>query len=170
MWYNKEVQQTNKSGGINLGAKIRRTQDNLFVLGTSVIVFGLWNLIKFVIYFFAAFNDIKGTVGEEYFLITVIMSWAIFVFSFVLRCFIGFSARAEGKGKRKNVVYLVFAGMIALVYFCVIAVEGAYLILRHNHIFSMIITLIIDITSFVFLVELIVNSIKIRKLRKGVSE
>lgn len=151
-------------------AKTRQTQDNLFVLGTSVIVFGLWNLIKFAIYYFVASNEIKETVGDKYYLITAIMCWVVFFFSFALRCFIGFSARAEGKGKRKNAVYLVFAGMIALVYFCVIAFEVAYIIIRHEHIFSMIITLIIDATSLVFLVELIVNSIKIRKLRKDVSQ
>lgn len=153
-----------------MGAKIRRTQDNLFVLGTSVVVFGLWNLIKFAIYYFVASNEIKEASGEKYYLITSIVCWVIFFFSFVLRCFIGFSARAEGKGKRKNVVYLVFAGMIALVYFCVIAFEVAYFIVRHDHIFTMIVTLIIDVTSLVFLVELIVNSIRIRKLRKDVSE
>ncbi len=151
-------------------AKLRRTQDNLFVLGTSAIVFGLWNLIKFAIYYFFAFNEIKESAGDKYYLITAIVVWVIVFFSFLIRCFIGFSARAEGKGKRKNVVYLVFAGMIALVYFCIIAFEVVYFIVRYDHIFTMIITLIIDVTSFVFLVELIVNSIKIRKLRKDVSE
>lgn len=153
-----------------MGAKIRRTQDNLFVLGTSVIVFGLWNVIKFMIYFFVSSDDLKKSAGDKYYLITAIILWSIIFIGFLFRCFIGFSARAEGKGKRKSVLYLVLAGITAFVYCTVIAIEIVYLIAHYDHIFTMIVTLIIDVTSFVFLVELIVNSIKVRKLRKDVSE
>ena len=153
-----------------MGAKIRRTQDNLYVLGTSVIVFGMWNLLKFAIYFFVSPSEIKKETGDENYFIAVIVLWSMFFVSFLLRCFIGFSARAEGKGKRKSVFYLVLAGIIALVYCTLIAFEAAYFIAEHNHIFTSVVTLIIDVTSLVFLIELMVNSIKIRKLRKDVSE
>lgn len=153
-----------------MGAKIRRTQDNLYVLGTSVIVFGMWNLLKFAIYFFVSPGEIKKETGDENYFIAVIVLWSMFFVSFLLRCFIGFSARAEGKGKRKSVFYLVLAGIIALVYCTLIAFEAAYFIAEHNHIFTSVVTLIIDVTSLVFLIELMVNSIKIRKLRKDVSE
>lgn len=153
-----------------MGAKIRRTQDNLYVLGTSVIVFGMWNLLKFAIYFFVSPGEIKKETGDENYFIAVIVLWSMFFVSFLLRCFIGFSARAEGKGKRKSVLYLVLAGIIALVYCTLIAFEAAYFIAEHNHIFTSVVTLIIDVTSLVFLIELMVNSIKIRKLRKDVSE
>lgn len=153
-----------------MGAKIRRTQDNLYVLGTSVIVFGMWNLLKFTIYFFVSSDEFKKETGDEKFFIAVILLWSMLFISFLLRCFIGFSARAEGKGKRKSVFYLVLAGIIALVYCALIAFETAYFIAEHNNIFTSIVTLIIDVTSLVFLIELMVNSIRIRKLRKDVSE
>lgn len=153
-----------------MGAKIRRTQDNLYVLGTSVIVFGMWNLLKFTIYFFVSSDEFKKETGDEKFFIAVILLWSMLFISFLLRCFIGFSARAEGKGKRKSVFYLVLAGIIALVYCTVIPFEVAYFIAEHNHIFTSVVTLIIDVTSLVFLIELMVNSIRIRKLRKDVSE
>ena len=153
-----------------MGAKIRRTQDNLYVLGTSVIVFGMWNLLKFTIYFFVSSDEFKKETGDEKFFIAVILLWSMLFISFLLRCVIGFSARAEGKGKRKSVFYLVLAGIIALVYCTLIAFETAYFIAEHNQIFTSIVTLIIDVTSLVFLIELMVNSIRIRKLRKDVSE
>ena len=142
--------------------KVRRTQDNLFIMGTSVIVFGLWDLIKFTVYFFVNSDEIKQASGEKYFMLSVIVVWTIFFVSFLLRCFIGFSARAEGKGKRKSILYLICAGMIALVYFSIIVFEVSYFITDQENIITAIVTLIIDITSLVFLVELIVNSIKIR--------
>lgn len=151
-------------------AKIRRTQDNLFVLGTGVIAFGLWNLLKFAIYFFAAYGEIKQAVGNEHVVLYIIVLWGLFLCSLSLWCFVGISARAEGKGKRKRIIYLVFAGIITLAYFCAIVLEIIYLIVYRQRIFLMVVSLVIDITSFVFLVEMIVNSIKIRKLRKVVSE
>lgn len=147
-------------------AKIRRTEDNLFVLGTSVIAFGLWNLIKFTVYFFFNSDDLKQAVDEKYFMFSVIVVWVIFFISFLLRCFIGLSARAEGKGKRKSVLYLVFTGIIMLVYSFLIIFEAVYFMVQFEHIFTMIVTLIIDVTSLVFLIELMINSIRIRKLRK----
>ena len=84
----------------------------------------------------------------------------------MLRCFIGLSARAEGKGKRKSVLYLVFTGIIMLVYSFLIIFEAVYFMVQLKHIFTMIVTLIIDVTSLVFLIELMINSIRIRKLRK----
>ena len=151
-------------------AKIRRTQDNLFVLGTSVIAFGLWNLIKFAVYFFVNSDDIKQAAGEKYFILSVILIWTIFFVSFLLRCFIGFSARSEGKGKRKSIFYLICTGIIMLVYFLIIVFEIFYFIVEFQHLLTMIVTLIIDITSLVFLIELMINSIRIRKLRKDVSK
>lgn len=112
----------------------------------------------------------KQLVGEENFITFILVLYSIFLGGFLLRCFVGFSARAEGKGKRKSVVYLVFAGLITLVFLFIIIVEIYYLAVYRRSIFSMTVSLIIDITSLVFLVELIVNSIKIRKLRKVVSE
>ncbi|MCR5653137.1 MAG: hypothetical protein K6F88_04980 [Ruminococcus sp.] len=151
-------------------AKIRRTQDNLFVLGTSVIAFGLWNLIKFTVYFFFNSDDIKQAVDEKYFIFSIIVTWVMFFISFLLRCFIGISARAEGKGKRKSVLYLVFTGIIMSVYFLIIVFETFFFIFQLEHIFTMVVTLIIDITSFMFLLELMINSIRIRHLRREVSK
>ena len=151
-------------------AKIRRTQDNLFVLGTSVIAFGLWNLIKFTVYFFFNSDDIKQAVDEKYFMFSIIVTWVMIFISFLLRCFIGISARAEGKGKRKSVLYLVFTGIIMSVYFLIIVFETFFFIFQLEHIFTMVVTLIIDITSFMFLLELMINSIRIRHLRREVSK
>ena len=90
--------------------------------------------------------------------------------SFLIRCYVGFSARSEGKGKHKSVLYLVFAGLITFVYFFVIVCECVYFVVGNERIVTVIVTLIIDVTSLVFLVELMVNSIKIRKLRKDGSK
>ena len=157
-------------GGIKLEAKNRRTEDNLFVLGTSVMAFGLWNLIKFTVYFFVNAEDIKQVAGEKYFMFAVIITWTIFFISFLLRCFIGFSARAEGKGKRKNVFYLVLTGIIIFVNLTLIIFETVYFSTQLEYIFTMIVTLIIDITSFMLLLELMINSIRVRKLRKDGSK
>ena len=78
---------------------------------------------------------------------------------------IGMSARAEGRGKRKSALYLFMVGWIIFVSTIAILLE-LYSLSKLKDWFEIIVTLIIDLTRYVFLIELMVYSISLRKLRK----
>ena len=142
-----------------------KTEVNLISIGNGVIFFGLWTFLKIILsYFLIDSTTTENIQGASYVLLTVIVC-VFAVFFALIHCYIGLSARSEGNGKNKSPVYLIVAGILVLltaatIIFEVVAVINSYFS------FSMIISIIIDGTSEVFLIELMFNSIKIRKIRK----
>lgn len=152
-------------GGKTLEPIIRKTEINLITLGSGVILFGLWTLVKFLLtILFADKND------NDYAAFFSLSAWVLTLIEFSLRCYIGFSARSEGQGKRKGVLYLVITSIIIFFYFAIIALEIAILFISPEYIFYVIIALIIDSTSTIFLIELMINSVRLRRLRKQTVE
>ncbi len=142
-------------------AKENKTEVNLITIGTGVIFFGLWTFIKFMLSYFLADDRINNNDSGVIYVFTFVFA----LFLAFLHCYIGLSARAEGNGKKKSPVYIVVAGILVFLINLFIVIE-IFLIFTSEFTFSLIISVIIDTTSMVFLVELIVNSIKIRQIRK----
>ena len=150
-----------------MNAKARNMEVNLRTLGTGVILLGAWTFIKFALTFLVYGSEIYGNDVSS-----VVIAWVtafvlgIAGIDFLLRLYIGLSARAEGKGKPKRAVYLVLTGiLLALEIIAVLA--DAYLIFStYEALFTTIITFFIDLTSTILLLELMVNAIGIRRLRR----
>lgn len=140
---------------------IRKTEINLITIGTGVILFGLWTFVKF--FLTSVFADINHLENSDLFSIS---AWIITIIELTIRCYIGFSARSEGRGKRKRILYLILTSFIILIYLPIIALEVLIIFVTPGYIFNMIITLIIDATSVIFLLELMIDSIRLRRLRK----
>ena len=148
-----------------MGAKTRRLENNLVTLGTGVIAFGLWAFIKLILTVILLGSAYYEDAGEEDQLAAVISTWVIAILT-VLR---GMSARAEGKGKHVKPVYLFFAGMICVYSLAIILLEAFYLITDFIDIddpLILVITIFIDVTRMVFLIQLIYSSVALRKIRK----
>ena len=102
--------------------------------------------------------------------------WGISVLSLLMYIWLGLSARAEGKGKRVRSVYLFFVGMIIIFSTLVIVLEITLAVIGFMNIekyistnsdpITMIITIIIDVTRMIFLIELMYSSITLRNLKK----
>ena len=143
-----------------MGAKTRRLENNLVTLGTGVIAFGLWAFIKLILTVILLGSAYYEDAGEEDQLAAVISTWVIAM---------GMSARAEGKGKHVKPVYLFFAGMICVYSLAIILLEAFYLITDFIDIddpLILVITIFIDVTRMVFLIQLIYSSVALRKIRK----
>ena len=149
-----------------MNAKIRKMQINLSTVGTGVVLFGLWTVIKFALTYFVLGNEDLGIIDDEqsFWVNAVIM--AVILIGFSIRCYIGLSARSESKGKRKSVVYLVFTGIMIFFYILILAVEIIGAFFSAEYFFNIIISLIIDGTSTAFFVELMIYSIGLRRLKK----
>lgn len=156
-----------------MGAKTRRLENNLVTLGTGIIAFGLWAFIKLiltVVFLGSAFFEDSP---EERRLAVMIATWVVAVLTLLMYVWLGLSARAEGNGKKKKPVYLFVVGIISVYGFVMILIEVFFMITEFNKIgdpFSFFITIIIDVTRMIFLIELIYSSVTLRKIRKQARE
>ena len=76
---------------------------NLITTGTGLMFFGLWTFIKFfltIVFLGVEYDD--NTSDEVKLIATIITIIAVAIVS-ALFCYVGLSARAEGKGKKKSV-------------------------------------------------------------------
>lgn len=149
-----------------MGAKIRRLENNLMTLGTGVIAFGAWQLAKTMLSVFLFEREVLGvieTTDRTQFIITL---WTYVILDFLSRCFIGFSARSESRGKRKLPVYLVLTALLITITVLGIVAETIVGFSAPDQHAGFITTVIIDLTSLVFLAELFGSSVMLRRLRK----
>ena len=154
--------------------KYRRLRNLLSTSSFGVIVFGLWSIIRSVLYVLFSRESQKeidtavsetGVETSGVLVVIVIMMLVILGVEITLRLFVGLSARSESKGKKKSIAYVIVAGI--LIPFYVISV--IYNIASTDYINGVvdnIITIIMDITSTLALIELFVAAIRIRVMRK----
>ena len=169
--------------------KLRKCENNLVIVGMGIMIFGLWNVAKFfsIMFFNKSYlidemqNEMRADPatanmqvnGNILFLILFFMFFALFSIMVIFRLFIGFSAISVGKNKRKRFLYiplsiiytiLCFLDTIVEFYICFFYSSADSFTLEVTE--SPIISIIIELTSAIMFIELIINSIRIRKLRK----
>ena len=150
--------------------KYRRNQNTLVVLGTGVIIFGLWGIIKIIAQALLGMEiadpeDVNalGPVG------TVIMTLfiaSIFTLDVILRLYVGIRAHREAEGKKYGVGHLVVCGWlifgsvlsIAVVFWGMTQAEGDF--------FDNLTAIFLELSSLVITVEVFAASIGVRRYRK----
>ena len=152
-----------------MDAKTRKTAINLITLGTGVVFFGIWTLVKSLVSFILLDAELHENLTEEMILFTKIFFWALIGVSFILNLYVGLSARALGKGKNTSSFFLVVAGIIVFFRSIIAAIELIGAFLDYGDTINLIIAAFIDITTIVFLVELMVYAIRLKKIRKAES-
>lgn len=145
--------------------RIRQLENDMITIGTGVIAFGFWSFIKSVLTYIFVGESYFEDVTDEYRTICIVILWIIFALIPLVYLWIGLSARAEGNGKHKSVLYLIMLCLIILFSTFVIILE-LFSLYRLERILSMTVTIIIDLTRMVFLMEILVYSITLRTLRK----
>lgn len=151
-------------------AKTRRLENNLVTLGTGIIAFGLWAFIKLLLTVFFLGNTYFKDTAKEDRLAALIATVVVAVLMLLIYVWLGLSARAEGKGKKKNPFYLIVVGLISLFNIVTIPLSILYLLTEFNEIedpLTVFVTIIIDVTRIIFLIQLIYSSVLLRKIRKN---
>ena len=152
--------------------ELRRKQVTLVTLGTGVILFGVWSVVKSLLYFRTGlFSDLDTQVEPEllpYMLATVVIV-ALFVLADLgIRLKIGRRARAEGMGRRQKNGYLILAALIVLVNITG-DLLGVYYIVKNGvpeqSGLDYVVSVLVDLSSTVLLAELIITVLRVRKLR-----
>jgi small-conductance mechanosensitive channel len=144
--------------------KIRRLENNMITLGTGIIAFSIWALLKYALTSFSDLSPTETMTAEA----RVVFYIIIIVFSLtdvLLHFYIGVSARSEGKGKKKTPLYLVLSALIIMVYLLGIAFE-IYLLFFSKNYFTLFVTALVDVTSTIIFIEMFVYAVQLRGIRR----
>ena len=152
-----------------MNSQTRKAEDNLITIGNGVMLFGAWNFLKFVLSFFIFGADVDESQSFAVKTIVIVVLWIASMIDAGIRVYIGYAARCEGL-RRKKLPYLILTGILLFFYIIVVILEIVFLVSTMEEVVYSFIVLLIDITSAVFLLQLLMNSITIRKLRKQYAE
>lgn len=145
-----------------MNAQIRRLENTLTTIGTGIIAMSVWQLIKNILQYTLLRSDDESELSLNRILF---MIGVLIIFS-LIDCYIGFSARSEGKGKKKKGIYLFWTALYLIVSFIAITLELILVFIDPDYTVYYLIVVIIDITVLVLNIEMMVSAIKVRRLRK----
>lgn len=165
----------------------RRIQDTLIIVGTDIILFSIWTMVKTVgismMYRTEIIRDMRSFGGTEnstlsdstLFLLFLIMILFLFSILLFLRLYVGLAAISEGRGRRRSNLYLAIAGIMIVLsilslyqmllqLFSGAEIEHAPYYLSDDPSIS---SVIIELTSIVMMLQMVSAAIRIRRLRKN---
>lgn len=170
--------------------ELRKNQNALVIIGSGVILFGFWTVIKTIAYCILSTDQIialaAGPDGNSllqteteraYFLIVFYILMAIvLLIDLSFRLYIGRSARREGLGKKRKRdgrAYLVMG--ILLVIACAIGTVSDVLTLLGlydsvDSKASLFVSILVDLTSLITMLELIRAAVRSRQIRRALAE
>ena len=159
-----------------LQIKLRKNRDTLKIVGSGVIAFGIWSVIKALLYSELNMGTFLASIEESPVLTEAMLKTAfriiiaiILLIDLAIRLFVGLSAIGEGRGKRKHYVYIAMAFLIAAVSF----ISVFFLILKpgeDSSLLELVVTLVIEVTSAVTLMQMCFSAIRVKKLYKQLAE
>ena len=157
--------------------ELRRCRSNLSILGSGVIVFTVWELIRPILISLlvqktsdAAPADVSvPELPLELVVLLIAAILALAVLDLLLRFHIGRSARAEAAGKRKGNAYVVFAFLIfgfQAIGLLVTVIQLFRAGLMESSILDTAASLLVELGSTVIMGELAFTAVKVKKLSK----
>lgn len=149
--------------------KMRRYQNLLTVSGLGVIIFGLWTVLKTILLLFLQedmLDDLPD--GLFYRVLFFTLIGGVLLIDFLIRLFVGLSARAEGFGKKKGYGYIVVAILIAIASLASLVL--IFFDTGDRSILELIVSFIVEATSMIATVELLVAAFTVKKLKKELGE
>ena len=157
--------------------ELRKGQILLVEAGVGVILFAVWNITRVNLYLGlapipveAVYEEaVRNGIGEKLFLIVMIAVLAvILIWQLSIRLYIGMSAIAEGKGKKKGCAYLVWAAVLLVSDFQINwqAFDGKNIPGGGEATVNQIISMCLEAASAYVLLQLLIFGIRVKKLRK----
>ena len=149
--------------------KMRRYQNLLTVSGLGVIIFGLWSVLKTILLLFMK-EGILSEIPDDTFVRVMffLILGGILLIDVLIRLYVGLSARAEGFGKKKGYGYVVIAILMALASLTSLAL--IFFDSNEQSIWELIVSVIVEATSLVVTIELLVAAFTVKKLKKETGE
>lgn len=154
--------------------KYRRNCNTLVVLGTGVILYGFWTIIKIamcLIFGVELFDEEDvaefGPVGMTFLMIILVLILAVDVF---IRLYAGLRARYEGTGKKAGKSYLVWCVWLILESAFSIFIVVPDIIDMNGDFIDTYLSVFMELTSLAMTIEVFIAGISVRKYRKKLQE
>ncbi len=156
---------------------LRKYRTNLTIGGTGVMIFGIWGVVKLLLYYFMtpaavnkdSINNISYEAREisRIFMVSFAVAMIVLVIvELVLRAIIWRLSVKEGQGKKCGYVHIVLAIIIGVTLTVSDIMYMVSPVARTHTIFDNIIIVIVDSTSLLALFDVIFSSFKVKKLSK----
>ena len=154
--------------------ELRRKQISLYTLGTGIILFGAWSVVRALLVLQAKpIAELDLPDDPKIMLLTKILFFIILglflLASFCCRLYIGLSARAEVTGNVKKNFYLYLSVLIFLINILAFLFSLYFFFTNRLGEYDTpdyFVTLLVDLTSNFLLARLIFTVRRVRKLRK----
>ena len=150
---------------------LRKNQNTLSVIGTGVIVFGVWSVLKGVmsIGIDASNGSIPSMENRMQTTVFWVLAVIILAVDLGLRLYVGLCAIAEGRGRKQRYAYIVLAFLMVLSSILMV-VLSVYYMPKAITIGLPIVAIVVETTSCVLLVEMALSAIKVKQLSKAIRE
>ena len=147
---------------------IRKTKTNLTTLGNGIIFFAIWSVLSTGLSMLFFSGKMMEGVESNARLVTYLIIIGIMLVYFLLHLYVGLSARGEAKGKHKTILYLIVSCLLLVMYFGFSAGEIYSLFINGiTGLVSVIGSAIIELTTGICIVDIMINSIRLRKINKS---
>lgn len=154
--------------------ELRRRRINLMALGSGVIAFGVWSVLKTFLYIWVdtyvfEFPDIAPEYIPAANAIAYAMLGFFMLIDLALRLYIGLSARSVGMGQRKSRAYIILAALILVssaVTWILMLMSHTSTRLENQSAMDYYVSLFVELSSAAVLAEMVYTAIRIRKLEK----
>lgn len=164
-------------GGVDMETEFRRCRSDLSILGSGVIVFTVWELLKpllIALLIPRADTAVPTGAAAEQFSRGAILAFffgllLLFVLDVWLRFYIGKSARAEAAGKQKGNGYMVAAYALftfQTLSFVITVVQLFRAGLTEGSVLDTAASLLVELSSAIIMGELAFTANKFKKLSK----
>ena len=165
---------------------MRRSQNTLIVVGTGVILFSIWTVVKTLGLIFILKDEsiaIARKVADEigisisdqhlYYIVLAVMLIIMLMF-LAVRTYIGRAAISEGRGVRRRKGYLILA--VIMIIINTAAVTANHLLPESQKFLGELSTnnslpaFIIEVTSMIMMAEMVFAAIRLRGARRRISQ
>ena len=165
--------------------RLRKDENTLTVVGSGVILFGVWTVVKMVLQEINRFPEFMAELGADELgfeetgladlgldpnLLAMAVAFTVVIIVYLmdlgLRVFVGLSARAEGRGRPQGRLYLILAGLL-------LVLSGlsfvSYVITYFSHseyVVDADAAILVELTSFITLLQMIISAVRVRRARR----
>ena len=152
---------------MNPDKKVRRVQSLLYTSGVGVILFSIWTGLRGIESLFEVGSELfreygTGLENTVIYIILCLFIFALLMFLTFMYVYIGKTAIDVSYGKKKGNMYIVLSVLSSIVSWLSYISQFA-----HGELFEVktIVYIIIDLTSNIILIEVIVFSLLLKKMR-----
>ena len=152
--------------------RFRKDQDILIYTGLGAIAFGGWAMIKNVLMLIMHYEKTLRSFGiDPTDTVTVYVTAGLVFFALVyalcFRIYIGRSAIREGRNKKQGAAYIPAAFLLILFGIISMFMDLYYYEEYFDDFMDGFSTILLDLTSLITLIELVISAICVRRVKKA---